>query len=466
MPESLKNKKVLQMGLGILGGGAATARFLVEQGTELTVTDMKTAEFLKPSLDKLADISDKIKFVLGEHREEDFLETEIVVANPDVPVDSKFLRLAKKEGKQIENELSLFYRFCQTPNLVGVTGTRGKTTTSAWTAHLLGCSVVGNSPDKPFLGEVGKVSAEERLVVETPSFQLELLGEFVEGGEGKLAPRVALITNLYRDHINRHKTMEGYALAKANIFKYQTEDDFLILNKEDEWTDFFLSLEPKARILFFSKEDKFGLVDSADFIKTWGEHNLLNLQASILVAKTLGVSDEEIKSKINTLPQVKFRQEKVFDDGRLRIYNDTTATSPDGAIAAIKRFSDLPGRTVFVMGGTDRELEYGAWGLLVNQKIKPENLILLAGSATEKMKKELDFAPTEFETLAECLAEAFARTEGEASANIVFSPGAKSFEKFKNEFDRGEQFNDIVNSHDIISHHAPIDVSHDIISLN
>jgi len=101
----LKNKKVLLMGLGVLGGGVATARFLVEQGADLTVTDLKDKEYLKPSLEKLEDLKEKINFILGEHREKDFLESEIIVINPDVSVNNKFVELAKKNGKQIENEL-------------------------------------------------------------------------------------------------------------------------------------------------------------------------------------------------------------------------------------------------------------------------------------------------------------------------------------------------------------------------
>ncbi|MEK7642725.1 MAG: hypothetical protein AAB392_02930 [Patescibacteria group bacterium] len=106
----LKNKKVLLMGLGILGGGVATARFLVEKGAELTVTDMKSKEYLKPSLEKLKDFSN-IKFLLGEHREKDFLDNQIIVLNPDVSINNKFVKLARENGKQIENELTLFYKF-------------------------------------------------------------------------------------------------------------------------------------------------------------------------------------------------------------------------------------------------------------------------------------------------------------------------------------------------------------------
>lgn len=456
MSENLKNKKVLQMGLGILGGGVATARWLVAQGADLTVTDTKDETYLAPSLEKLKDL--QIKYVLGKHEEKDFLENEIIVVNPDVPIDSKFIKLSKENGKQIENELSLFYRFCRSNNTVGITGTRGKTTTVNWTAHLLQSKIIGNSPLNPFLGDGLNCKEDEKIVLEVPSFQLELLGEHVDSQNSKLAPHVAVITNLYRDHINRHKSMEGYAVAKANIFKYQNSEDFLILNKEDVWTEYFLSLKPKSKILFFSKDDNYNFVDKDEFIKKWGEHNLLNLYASILVARVLGVSDEEIKTRIFTLPQIKFRQEKVFegespsqnasaDRGKVEIFNDTTATSPEATIAGVQRFRGEQ-NFFLISGGTDRDLEFTKWAEAVKGGVKPENLILLSGSATEKMKMELGFEQyNEFDSLSECFKEALRKSEEVAEKSVIlFSPSSKSFEKFKNEFDRGEQFNAMVEN--------------------
>lgn len=430
------------MGLGILGGGVATARKLFELGAELTITDMKTAEYLKPSLEKLKDL-ENIKFVLGEHREEDFLNNEIIVVNPDVPVDNKFIKLAKENGKKIENEVSLFFKICKSKNTIGITGTRGKTTTVNWTAHILNSKIVGNSPDNPFLGSGVDSREDESLVLEVPSFQLELLNEYVDKEDSKLSPHIAVITNLYRDHINRHKTMEGYALAKATIFKYQKESDFLILNKDNEWTQFFLDQNPKAKVVLVSKEDNYEFLNKQDFINKWGEHNLLNLFVAIKVAKILGVTDNYIEEKIETLPQIKFRQEKVFDNGEIEIYNDTSATSPDATIAAVNRFKDSD-NLILISGGTDKELEFDKWAEVVNREIKKENLVLLSGSATEKMKNELGWERfNEFDTLEECFKEAVLKSDKKRST-VLFSPSSKSFEKFKNEFDRGEKFNELV----------------------
>jgi UDP-N-acetylmuramoylalanine-D-glutamate ligase len=153
------------------------------------------------------------------------------------------------------------------------------------------------------------------------------------------------------------------------------------------------------------------------------------------------------------LPQIKFRQEKVFDNGQLQIYNDTTATSPEALTASMKRFLPDEEKVVFISGGNDRELDFKQWAETAKRLVKPENLILLSGSATEKMKKELNWDNyNEFDSLEKCFKKALEIIEKaptssrlRGASKIIFSPGAKSFEKFKNEFDRGEQFNLLVS---------------------
>jgi len=456
------------MGLGILGGGVATARFLFEHGAKLTITDLKSANDLKPSIEKLKDIVDKIDLVLGIHRKEDFLNNDMVILNPDVPLDNKFVKLAKDNGKQIENELSLFYKFCPSKNIVAVTGTRGKTTITNWTGHFLKSFnpktfVLGNSPDKPFLSNFSNFDKDTNIVMETSSFQLELLNN------ASYAPRIAIITNLYRDHINRHKSLKEYAGAKANIFKYQNKDDFLILNKDNEWTHFFVSRNPKSKILYFSKKtlpledsgayinehsDLIFRVDNkeeksinvADFENKWGGHNTYNLMASFLAAYLHGIRIEKLIDSIQTLPQIKFRQEKVYENRKIQIYNDTTATSPEATIAAIMRFNYKKDNLVLITGGTDRELDFQEWAETVKNISIQKSLFFLSGSATEKMKLALGWNTyNEFEDLKSCLEAAIKRVgDLKDKGVILFSPSSKSFEKFKNEFDRGEKFNRLV----------------------
>jgi UDP-N-acetylmuramoylalanine--D-glutamate ligase len=245
--------------------------------------------------------------------------------------------------------------------------------------------------------------------------------------------------------------MEEYAGVKANIFAGQDKSDFLILNKSNSWTNFFLDQRPKSQILFVSLEtvlDKniFTRERIESFKKEWGEHNLENLITASLGAYAMDQSIENINKAIDSLPKVKFRQEKVFDNENFEIYNDTTATSPEATIVAIERFSTRKEKLVLISGGTDRELEYKDLAINIKKHIHPRDLVLLSGSATEKLKQELSYDKyNEYDTLEMCVKRAIERG-GEENEKIVilFSPGAKSFEKFENEFDRGKKFNLII----------------------
>jgi len=466
--ESLRNKKVLLMGLGILQGGVNTARWLVNQGAQLTVTDLKSERDLASSIETLSDIKTQITWKLDGHNEKDFLDNDIIVVNPDVPLHSPFLQLAIRNGKQIENELTLFYKFCPSKDSIAVTGTRGKTTTVNWIAHFLRRSggnvlLAGNSPEAPLLNTVGKCDLETRVVIEEPSFLLEHLPN------SGLASHVAVITNLYQDHLNRYKDMEHYAQIKANIFSNQKPEDYLILNRDNAWTDFFLKLKPRSKILFFStiklnagqngiyhnlSDDiiyrnggqEVVVTNTKQFIDAWGQHNLENLLVSVLVAVISGVPTQKISEAVRTLPQVKFRQEQVFSRDNLKIYNDTSATSPDATIAGIERFAGPNRNLVLITGGTNRNLDFSKLSAVIKQYLPLENVIFLAGSATEIMQKELQWSDhTVFETLEECLVTAIKISKQFVGKTIIlFSPASKSFEKFKNEFDRGEQFNKLV----------------------
>lgn len=423
----LKNKKVLLVGLGILGGGVATAKWLVKNEAKLTITDLKDEEYLKSSISKLKKLN--IEYVLGKHRKGDFKKSDLIVLNPDVPVDSPFIKIAQENNIPITNELNLFVEYCKSKNVIAITGTRGKTTVTQWTAFLMNkilgnTHVVGNSPQAPFLGMIDKIKKDDYVVLETPSYHLEIINKDFQ-------PKVSVITNIYRDHINRHKTEKNYAKIKSNIFKYQSEDDFVILNKEDKWTKSFLrSKKIKPKIIFFNNKK---LPKTS---KDFGGHNKKNLQIAISVLEIFGADTSLVKKYINKLPQPIFRQEKVYKDNNLLVINDSAATSPEATVAAVKRFKSP--QLILITGGTDKGLKYNELGKFLNKNISNKNLILLSGSATEKLKKHLTFKNlNEFNSLKECLEYAKSLDK----KMLVFSPGSKSFEKFKNEFDRGVQFN-------------------------
>ena len=246
----IKDKNVLLMGLGTLGGGLATAKWLLKNGACLTITDLRPASKLKSSLKELSGYRGRIKFTLGCHDNKDFLASDMVVVNPGVSFRNEFVRFATHNGKNIDNELTLFYKFCKEETLA-VTGTRGKTTTVNWLLHFLktkypGAKLAGNSGDSQLLSIIDKIKRNNPVVLELPSFLLEFFPNI------NTAPDVAVITNIYRDHLNRYKNIKDYALVKANIFKNQNKNQKLILNAGNKWTRFFLKQNPRAKVMFFS----------------------------------------------------------------------------------------------------------------------------------------------------------------------------------------------------------------------
>lgn len=459
--------KALVMGLGLHGGGVATTKWLAKHGATVTATDKRTKEVLAPSLQALAKTS--ATFVLGEHRKEDFGENDLIVVNPGVPRESEYLAVAKKAGKRIENDASLFFRFTDNP-VIAVTGTRGKTTTTLWIAELLKKKYSqvlpsGNTPENAFLKEFERVQGKDiPVVAEMSSWQLEYLP--IAGR----APRVSVITNIYPDHLNRYRGMKDYANAKANIFHDQHEDDFLVLNHDNEWTEYFLKKHPKSISFFVSKKvlpkGLNGLFVRAEhlvfrfdgieqklfsvkrFVGERGIHNLENLLCAVLAIKLF---DPEVVIKEQDtlrLPTPRMRQEVVLKKGRFIVVNDSCATSPDGVEAALSRFA-TKGNVVLITGGTDKELEFTSLAKKIKKYIPKEQLVLLEGSATKKLIAELVHLKyfkgqaQEIHTdLASCLHSSLASAKKlKGKTIILFSPGAASFEKFLHEFDRGEKFN-------------------------
>jgi UDP-N-acetylmuramoylalanine--D-glutamate ligase len=466
----MKSKnKVLLVGLGILGGGLSTALWLLKHGFDLTITDTKSKQELAPSLKKLKKYLPRIKLILGEHRLKDILSNDLIILNQAVPVlHNPLVEFAQKHQKPIKKELELFLDQINQP-VIGITGTRGKTTTTLWIHHLLrpkypNIQVGGNNPDYPLFSFIDKLKQNIPVVLEIPCFQLEL--------PPHKAPHLAIITNLFVDHLNRYRTLKQYAQIKANIFKYQTKNDYLILNKDNAWTKYFLSLKPKAQIyftslkklpknlngvyfhknwIFYQKDGHQEKIMNAKFFnQLWGLHNTDNLLRAILVAKILKLSNSQIKKQLISLPQVKMRQEIIFHNKNLTIINDSSGTSPEATIQALERFHQK--KPILITGGTDKNLDFINLAKTIKKTLPANNLILLNGSATKKLIIQLNkrhYSPSYnvFETLNECLSYGLYLARKKKENMIIFSPGAASFEKFKNEFDRGAKFNQLVKEY-------------------
>jgi UDP-N-acetylmuramoylalanine--D-glutamate ligase len=461
------------MGLGVLGGGVATTKWFLRRGARVTVTDLRPRRALESSLKALGNDARRVRFVLGRHHLKDFKMHDLLVANPAVPQESPYLAAARKAGKLVVNDARIFFDSYEGP-LVAVTGTRGKTTTVAWIAHLMrgrhpALLAGGNSSsDMPLLKLLSHARSAVPSVVELSSWQLERVAGARRG------PDVAVVTNLYPDHLNRHRTMREYARAKANIFIEQHSHQSLILNADNPWTRFFLSRKPKSSVYFVSSRElpkdyrgvflksgtayvrmergvatqllSRGAVER--FSEAWGGHNLMNALTAVLAARLMGVPFALSRRRLASLPKVPYREEIVRATKRLLVVNDSAGTSPDATVAALRRFT--PQRRVLLLaGGTDKELEFGDWAQAVARAVPPEDLLLLQGSATAKMLASLrrigyfkKAEPRIFENLqAMVRAARDLSQEAREPAVILFSPGAASFERFKNEFDRGKKFN-------------------------
>lgn len=452
-----KGKKILLVGLGILGGGVATARFLIKHGASLKITDMRDKKTLIHSIKKLPKT---IHYTLGKHLKKDFNDADIIVANPAVPRFGEWIIYAEKKGKKILNDLTLFLSVLpKGKKYIAVTGTRGKTTTTLWINHFIKKSIIGgNIPEAGPLAVIYKKG--NPFVLETSSFQLEYITR------GIPAPSVALITNIYQDHLNRHKTMEAYIEAKAKIFLNQTEEDHLVLNFDNIHTKNFLTLKPKSKLFFFScrplPRGINGLFVSKGVIyhASHGKHTRLfkspfltsfenqNFLGALLVSYLYTKLWPSLK-EINTLPNAPMRREVIIKRKGLMVINDSAGTSPDATIALLEVYTKVSKRQkVLISGGTNKQLDFSLWAKKISQSILPENLFLLEGSATAEMIKELHFynfwktneSPRVFKNLKDLL---FCVSEMKNISVVLFSPSSASFEKFRNEFDRGNTFSRI-----------------------
>lgn len=434
-------KKITIMGLGLLGRGVGDVRYLAQCGAELIVTDLKTREQLAESMDQLKEFPN-IKFILGEHRLKDFKNRDLVLKAAGVPLDSIYIAEAKKNGISVRMSADLFAEISGIP-IVGVTGTRGKSTVthmlhailkSAKKQVLLGGNVRGVST----LALLSEVTPEHIAVLELDSWQLQGFGE------ARISPHIAVFTTLYPDHLNYYgstslttgkDTSEIYLADKANIFLYQKSDDVLVLGKQC------------AAIIIEKYADKIEsrtiVASELNLPDTWtlsipGLHNRYNASLALAAARALDIDDATSRKALESFSGVPGRLELIAEKNGVKIYNDTTATTPEATLAALSALE--PSSTILIMGGADKNLDMN---ILLAKLTEVKRVILLAGTGTSKV---LEFIPNAsvFDDLGKAVNEAFASTE--SGDTILFSPAFASFGMFKNEYDRGDQFNVIVQS--------------------
>lgn len=421
------------MGLGLLGRGVNDVRFLAEHGAKLTVTDLKTAEQLASSLDRLADLSG-IRYVLGEHRLEDFRGRDFVLKAAGVPRDSPFVAEARAHGVPIEMDESLFAKLAGVgPNavrLAGVTGTRGKTTTTLMLHRILDEAGLrphlgGNIRDVATLPLLDVVSPGDAVVLELSSWQLQGFGD------AAVSPHVAVFTNFLPDHLNYYGgDMDAYFADKANVFHFQQPGDVLVAGPG--------AAEEIARR---GAEQRADLHTAEDLDPSWqlrvpGAHNRANAALAAEAARAFGVEDETIRRAVESFAGVADRLELVREHRGVRYYNDTTATTPDALVAALEAFADAGG-IVLIAGGSDKGLAYDDAAREIAARAR--TVVALPGAATDKLLAGLDGVPVGY---AASMDEAVAAAAAAARKGdvVLLSPGAASFGLFENEFDRGSRF--------------------------
>src|SRR6266498_1398709 len=434
----LRGKRALVMGLGIHGGGLGVARFLAGQGADVTVPDLRTAGQLQSSLGALAGFP--IRFVLGKHDDDDFRNADLVVRNPAVPRESRYLQIARAHGAAIEMEMTLFFRLCPGP-ILGITG---------------------GTP----------------VVLELSSWQLEGLGE------AKLSPRYACITNISPDHLDRYGSIAEYAQAKAQIFVHQGSDGFAIRNiddgivahlaeralSQDVWFStrdveqndplargyerIFAAYWRETELIWKQPAAEREILGTRADVQLDGSHNLANVAAAAALARSFGVETEHIRNAIRNFTGVEHRLEFVRELDGVWYYNDTAATAPEAAIAALYSF-ERP--IVLIAGGADKNLPFGELARAIVERARA--VVLLDGSATPKLQSAVTSQQSaigrkhtgdwQLATVAgpydkfEPAIQA-ARELASPGDVVLLAPGCASFGMFRNEFDRGDEFKRIV----------------------
>jgi UDP-N-acetylmuramoylalanine--D-glutamate ligase len=459
--EQFRGKKITIMGLGILGRGLGYTKFLAECGADLTVTDLKTKKELVTSVKVLSKYKG-IKFVLGKHRLEDFRNRDMIIKAAGVPLDSIFIKEAKKNKIPVEMDVSLFAKCAPEVMIVGVTGTRGKSMTTALIYEILSAFAKASAgqgkpinkfwANKPrvFLGGnvrgvatlplLEKVKAGDILVCELDSWQLQGFGE------AKISPHISVFTSFMPDHMNYYgstslttskKAMKRYFEDKANIFKYQKKGDILIIRPGVK------KLIPK------DLKSKLVVADPRHSGASWkfivpGEHQRENLACAVEVARQFNIPEPDIKKVVENFKGLEGRLQLLRIYKGIKIYNDNNATTPEATIAGIEALKGKNKNIVLICGGADKGLPLDNFVKVVNKYCKAVTMI--PGTGTERLIKnyELRIKNEMGRDLNDIIKTAI---KGAKKGDIIlFSPAFASFGMFNNEYERNDLFVKIISA--------------------
>lgn len=447
-----QNQKVLVAGTGI--SGLAAAKLLLDMGGEVVLYD-SNVELDSEKIKENFEADAKITMVLGELKRTDLLHVEMCVISPGIPLHAPFIPILDEAKIPIWSEIQLAYQ-CAKGRLAAITGTNGKTTTTALTgeimkAHFESVFVVGNI-GIPYTQTALLTEENSVTIAEVSSFQLETIMDF--------HPHVSAILNITPDHLDRHYTMENYIKVKESITSNQSEEDTCVLNYDDVvLREFGQGEERKPKVVFFSSSEpleegyyldgdkimlshgkqKTEVVDTRE-LHLLGRHNYENVMAAVAISTAMGVPLETIQRVIKEFKAVEHRIEFVAERAGVNYYNDSKGTNPDAAIQAIKA---MPGPTILIAGGYDKHSEYDEWIDAFGDKVR---YLVLIGQTRDKIAECAKLHGFTDIMYAEDMSEAVRVCASYANRgdNVLLSPACASWGMFKNYEERGNIFKECV----------------------
>jgi UDP-N-acetylmuramoylalanine--D-glutamate ligase len=434
------DKRVTVMGLGRFGGGVGVTRFLAARGAKVLVTDLDPADKLLKSVLQLSDLPG-IAYRLGEHRIEDFTSADLVVVNPAVKPDNPYVSAARDAGVALTSEIRLLIEHLpDRRRTIGVTGTAGKSTTTAMIGHILrrhaaGRVHVGGNIGGSLLaqldqiggGRSGGTSGGDWVVLELSSFMLDNLRD------AAWSPHIAVVTNVMPNHLDWHPTFEHYVAAKQVLLAFQRPEDHAILG------------HPIPRPGLSPRTTR--IVD-LDGIETWtrrpamslllpGRHNAVNATLAIEACAIAGVTRDAAAAALADFPGLPHRLQFVCERNGVRYFNDSKSTTPEAAILAIESFT--PGVVHAIVGGYDKHADLGAMASVAAQRCRAIYTIGATGDAiADAGEAERSAEVVRSGTLDRAVAETLTRVrEGDV---VLLSPGCASWDQFENFEQRGAAF--------------------------
>ena len=449
MNTEYRGKTVLVAGAGL--SGIAAARFLLGRGARVTLSDSKKREDLEPDISGLIESaalsSGELVLEPGGNRSESFASADLVVASPGIPLSLPVFEAGRKAGVPVIAEVELAYRHLK-GKILGITGSNGKTTTTALTAELLTgaglkARVAGNI-GTPLIRFVEESTPDDIYVVELSSFQLEAIAEF--------RPFAAALLNLTPDHMDRYAGFEEYIAAKARIFMNQAAGDFAILNADDSRVA-AMAASVHSRAMLFSRTGEVSCgvfvrnssvifrdgncekkLFPVDAVNIRGAHNLENVLAASLLALTAGAPPESLEAGIRKFHGVEHRLEYVASINGVAYFNDSKATNVDAVIKALEAFA---GGIHLIAGGRDKDGDFTALRPFVEERVKQ---VILIGEAAEKIRRALSGAAEINDAASLPEAVALCRAAAKPGDVVLLAPACASFDMFDNFGHRGSIF--------------------------